>query len=428
MKLKEKITGNLFIKNLMIYLGSNVIAQAVGILVSPILTRLFSPDAYGIQSVFMALISSLSIVSTLSYQNAIPISDEKEETNLVSLSFLVLLLSTFAVFSILTLQGGLFLSLFQYQELTPYKYFIPAGLLCIGFYNILLQYSIKYKSFSVISHTKITQSVVGNLGKILFGFLNLDAFGLILGNIIGQSLGVHSLLNEYIRRRKDKNITTGFHGIKKVFLRYRKFAYFSTPCNCIYVFGSQFPVLMLSSLYGSEISGYYSLANTVVNIPCNLIGMALSQVFYSELAERRTDEHILKAIHSLLAKTVLIGLIPFLLLILLAPRLFVFVYGKEWIMAGKFASAMAVQVFFYFIILPVSKVFEIFEKQQYDLVFNCVRLAILFVIFIAAGNMGLTAYQTILVYALSGSMLYIFLLAAMEYMLRAQFSNPTPVK
>ncbi len=55
-----------------IALGTGV-AQFIGIAVSPILTRLYSPAEFGSYSVALAILSIIAVLSTLAYEEAIPL-------------------------------------------------------------------------------------------------------------------------------------------------------------------------------------------------------------------------------------------------------------------------------------------------------------------------------------------------------------------
>lgn len=411
---------NSVIKNLSIYIGSNVIGQMIGILVSPILTRIFSPEAYGIQSIYLAFISMLCVASTLSYHNAVVVSEKHEEMNVIALSFIILFIFTLSICILLICGKNSFLIFLNCEEIIPYSFLIPISVFCISSYNILNQYAIKYKTFSLISKTKIRQNLCGNTVKILLGLLNFGTIGLLIGNVFAQSVGVIGLLKYYvinIKKYKQKYTTQGIIQAAK---RYRKFAYISTPCNYIYTLGSQIPILMLSILFGKNVSGYYGLAYNIVFLPCNLIGLALSQVFFAEIAEKRRESGIISYINTIIKKTFFLALIPFVCVGVISPYLFNFIYGKDWILAGEFARILAIQSFFYFLILPVNKVFEIFQKQQYDLFFNILRIFVLILIFFCAKKVGLNAKQTMFVFSVFGGLLYVFLIFIMEIMLRRE--------
>ncbi len=410
-------------KNLSLYVGSNIVGQIIALLVSPILTRIFSPESYGVQNVYLAFISMLCVVSTLSYHSAIVVSEKDEERSIVALSFIILIIITFIICIFLVFFRKKFLLLLNCEQIIPYSFLVPISVFSISSYNILSQYAIKYKYFPLISKTKVKQNIYGNIAKILFGLFNFGTVGLLIGNVFAQSVGGIELLKKYIKDKKMTRYKLSKKKVIEVGIRYRKFAYISTPCNYIYTFGSQIPVLMLSILFDNKISGYYGLAYSAVFLPCNLIGLALSQVFYAEIAEKRREKDIILLINMIVRKTILFSIIPFILIGILAPYIFTFIYGKDWHLAGEFARILAIQSFFYFIILPVNKVFEVFQKQLYDLILNILRIAILLLVFYIAKKIKLNPIETILAFSVFGGLVYVVLLIMMEIMLKKELAK-----
>lgn len=415
-EISENLKQNKIYKDLSVYIGSNILGQMIGIMCSPILTRLFSPESYGIQSVYLSLISLACVISTLSYQNAIVISDDEDEISVIILGFLTLLLFCVLVSILIGISENSILRLLNCEQLTPYSFLIPVSIFFISSYNIMNQYAIKYKLFSLISRTKITQNIWGNLGKIILGFLKTGTAGLLIGNLLSQSVGVFKLFKQFIS--SSKNLIIQPVKLKSAANKYKSFPLYSTPCNCIYTFGNQIPVLMLSSLYGSSISGYYSLAYSVICLPCNIIGVAMSQVFFAEIAERRKSKSIIGFINSLLKKVAFFSAILFAVLWLILPHAFSLIYGESWYIAGKFAQILTIQTFAYFVILPVSKVFEVFQKQKLDLIINAFRVIILLLVFYFSGKMQLEPIHAITLFSVLGALVYIVSIIIMEIMLQ----------
>src|SRR5699024_4538293 len=98
------------------------------------------------------------------------------------------------------------------------------------------------------------------------------------------------------------------------------------------------PVLMLTAFFGPASAGFYTIGRTVLNIPSQLIGKAIGDVFYPRIAEAANNKEDL---NKLIKKATFvlsgIGIIPFGIVILFGPSLFSFVFGSDWIIAGEYA-------------------------------------------------------------------------------------------
>ena len=83
-------------------LSANVIAQAIGILIYPLLTRMYSPEDFGLLNLFSSIGGVLIILSTLEWYNAIVLPKREEEARaIVHLSLLSL--AAFTALLILTI-------------------------------------------------------------------------------------------------------------------------------------------------------------------------------------------------------------------------------------------------------------------------------------------------------------------------------------
>ena len=66
-----RFTARPFVRNVAAVAGGTATAQLIGILFSPLITRLYGPEAYGIQGVFMAIVAVGSSFAALS----LPLAD-----------------------------------------------------------------------------------------------------------------------------------------------------------------------------------------------------------------------------------------------------------------------------------------------------------------------------------------------------------------
>lgn len=424
-KIYLKVFRSKFSKNIALVAGGTALAQAIGVVFSPIITRVYPPDEYGILTAYTAVLGLLSIAASLDYQKAIPIAkDDEEAFNLLALSTLALITVVGLITILLAFLGDALLSILDSQVLNKYKYLIPIGILFAGMYDIVLQWNFRIRNYKSITITKISQSLTSNLFKAILGFLKIGPIGLVVGTIIGQSAGITTLFSPILdERHLIKKIN--FIEIKRVAKRYINFPLYSAPSNYVYTAGTQMPVIFLSSLFGSLTTGLFGLANSIVNIPMNLIGMSVSQVFYSEAANiGKSNPQELKRISvKLIRKLALIGIIPLITLLIFGPWLFSFVFGEKWYEAGVYARTISCMVYFHFIILPVGRILEIFERQKEGLILNVLRLLLIFIVYGTAKFMNLSPHNTIALYAISNSATYIILLIVAIYILNIEIEK-----
>lgn len=406
----NKIMQNRIAKSILLLAGGTASAQLINILSSPIITRIYSPEAYGISTIFASALAMLGIIGSLKFENAIAIADDDEKAiNVVALSVIVLIFFVGIVTLIITIWGEVLLGLFSSTKMIKYKFLIPIGIFFMGIYIIFTQWTLRKKDYKVLSKTKLSQSLFGNTLKICFGILSFGPIGLILGNIIGQSAGIKTLSAKLIKNEKSlfRKIS-----LKKIYWcgkRYVKFPIYSATSQFLNKAGLELPVIFLGSLYGSVVIGYYGLASVIVNLPMNLIARSVSDVFYSEAASiGRTNPVRLKNLSiALFKKLILIGLFPLLILLIFGPFLFSLVFGQTWYEAGVYSRILAFLIFTRFIFTPVSRVFSIFERQKEEFLLDLFRLVLVLIVFMIANIFSINSYWAVGLYTIAMSIIYL---------------------
>jgi O-antigen/teichoic acid export membrane protein len=413
-KLKEMFKSR-FVKNITLVASGTAFAQLLSILLSPIITRIYSPEEYGILSVFVSLLSLLSVGATLNYHRAIPLAEnDKKSFNVIALSFIILSLFTGIISAVLLFKGEGLINLLNSTTLLNYMFVIPVGVFFLGVYNILLHWSLRIKDFKTLTRTKVTQSVAANLSKIAFGLFGFGSAGLLIGQIIGQSGGICRLSKPLLAQKKEFMKSIDIKQIKIIAKRYVKFPIYTTPGGYVYTAGNQAPIIILSLTFGTSVVGFYGLANSIVNLPISLLATSVSQVFYSEAA--RIGKENLRKIRTLSIKLslklALIGLIPLMVFVLLGPWLFSSVFGATWYDAGVYAQVLSIGAYTHFVILPITRVLEILEKQQIALIINVFRLIAIISAFFISSFSDFTPLLTMVMYVTVSSLSYLILFIA----------------
>ena len=135
------------VRNFAKLFSANVVAQVIGLVVYPILTRMYAPEDFGVLNLFLSISGVLVIFSTAEYYNAIVLpKDRKEGLNVVYvcisiLLFVVLLTSLSVIFA------ADIARLFDVPALAKYYWMMPILVLVSGGWNILNYWYIKNDNF-----------------------------------------------------------------------------------------------------------------------------------------------------------------------------------------------------------------------------------------------------------------------------------------
>lgn len=406
--------------------GGTAFAQVLSIALLPIITRLYPPEQYGVISVYVAILAIMSVFGSFNYEMGIPIADSEEKAiNVLSLSVFILLVSTSIITMIFLFFGETVLSLLNGEVLFEYKYLIPIGVFSLCLYNIFTYWAYRNKDYKAITRTKFTQAIFQNLISIVIGLLGKGSIGLLIGNIVGKSAGITTLLKPLLSKR-----TNLFKRVNKKEMlwaarRYINFPLYTTPRRFLGDITISLPILFLTSIYGNHVVGLFGLASSVIQLPMNIIGTSVSNVFYAEIAQLKDNnpKRVKELSNKLLRNLILIGSIPLVILLFFGPLLFSFVFGIAWYNAGVYASLLSISVFSRLIFKPISNIFDIYEKQKIALLLNIIRVVLVLIPFGISVYFSLSSYWAVGLYSLFMSLVYLLQYLLAQKIINDQINN-----
>jgi len=388
-----------------------IIAQAVGICLTPIITRIFSPEIYGIASVFISIVSILTVISCMRYELAILLPKNQKEAGGVFLACIgVLLCFTTVLIPVFLFFGDRIINLFNAPELSPYVLLIPLLVFIDGLYLALRYWNTRNKRFGTQAATQALQSITGSGCKLGLGLVGqIHALSLIAAQIAGQILGTIILLIRGLRA--DFAIlkeSCSLSNIKYQMVRYRKFPLIDTWSNLMNVISWQLPVLMLSGFFSPVIAGLYTLGFQMIQMPMSFIGGSIRQVFLQRGAVAKHDGTLPQLTEEICSVLIMIAVMPFLLLGVIGGDLFGLVFGSEWYEAGVFAQILALWAMIWFVASIMSELIYVMESQGFLLFCNILNLGTRFLSLLIGGILG-NVYLGLFLFTVSGVFVYGFI-------------------
>lgn len=358
-------------------------ARIIGIVSIPFLTRIYSPEDYGILAVFTSLVTMLVPFLTLRYVVAIPLPrTDGLAMNLMALNALLLLIMTGIVFALLWAFGPFLLEQLSMEVLAPWWPLIALGMLGTGTYEVLSMWATRQRAYKIIAKTQFTQSSMGEAMKIGLGLLAVQQLGLILGQITAQSGGVVSFLMRFRAdfQRLRRQISWQRMGLMARY--HRAFPIYRLPSQVLLVFSMQAPLLFTAALFDTETTGQLGLALMALALPINLIGTSMATAYYAEITKLRHSPNQIKTTTLAVQKRLfLIGLPIAISLVFFGKAIFALVFGPNWTVAGHFASILSVYMLLQFTSAPLMQVLNVYNKQSSFLIINFVRTIGLLVLF-----------------------------------------------
>lgn len=381
--------------------GGTIVGQGIYVLVTPILSRLYTPYDFGILAVYTALLSILGAFSGLSYHLAIPLPEEESSArDLFVLSLLLNGVLAVVIALVLAAIGTRFLTYFGWDPLIRYKWLLPAGVFATGMYTITTYYALRKEAYSALGATKISQKCLGAVVSIVLGFFE-GPVGLIWGQIAGMAGGIVSLLKASIK----EPLAVTRKGIGKAALDYRAFPMYQPWGTLLNILSIQIMPLLLFSFFSREITGWFSMSLRVVQLPTVFLGQAIGQVFYQRASLSWRNGTLMDTTHNTVRVLLKVGIFPILWLGTISPVIFPFLFGPEWENAGMYSLFLSPFILLQFLSSPVSTVLLVVNKQRYLLIFQGIML-ILGVASLYLGYLAGGIYYPIIIYSIGKMMVY----------------------
>lgn len=401
--------------------GGTALGQAVALLAAPVLTRLYTPEDFGYLALYASVLSVLVVVASLRYHLAIPLPESDEDaTSLLALSACALVLTVCASALALAWLGPHLLELLDSRPFEPYLWLIPLGLLGAGAYQILSYWAIRVNAHGPLGATKFAQGVGLATTQVGLGFLVSGPLGLMVGDIVGRAAGSGNLLRLIRKHIGGKRPTR--ERLARNAARYRRFPLFSSGSALLNSAGLQLPSLVLLSLYGPQVAGWFALSQRVIAVPMTLLGTSVSQVYTGRAAElaRTAPEELRMLFDRTAARMFLLALVPTAVLALIAPWLFGVVFGSDWTQAGRYTQILAPMFLVQFAVVPLSQTLNILERQEVQLAWDAGRLVMVLSAFGLAMILGWPALYALIAFAVAMSLAYALLFGLNALALRRQ--------
>lgn len=429
MHLSRFLPKSRFSRGVALLMGGSALGQAIVILTTPLLTRLYTPEELGLASALLALLMILGVAISLRYDITIPLPEDDESgASLLAAALVIAFIISGLLALILLLMGNWLVRVLNLPELLPYLWILPLGTLAMGIYQALSYWAVRKREFKVIAQTKINQSVGQVIVQIVLGLLQVGPIGLMLGYIIGLG-GGSGTLGRLTGAGHDNILrSVSFASVRRVLVRYKAFPIFSTPSGLLNSAGLRIAPLIVASLYGLEVGGWFSFANRLISIPVALMATSIGQAFFAEasLLIYQNPDALRHRYYKLARHLFLLALPLATILILFGTQLVELVFGTAWSQAGSYLKFMALMLIGQLVVSPIS-VLGVYQRPQWQLVWDIGRLIVTTACLLGKVIFNWDALTSIGAYSITMLLSYFVLFMMNVYVMRLHPENKEPL-
>jgi len=384
-------------KNLTISLVGVGLGQLIHLLITPVISRIYTPEQFGDFSLFLSIIGILTSISLMKFDLALIICDKDEVGSIYKIIQRLCLALFFVSLCVVFI---LFLYKHEYLEIAVFS---TIGLIVFNQFWSLRAILNKFSFFKVLALSKIYENTINGISTIAIGILGFKDIGLFIGKILGVLTAV------LFFRNKTKNISPkSSKDLKHLFSKYSTFPKYSFPAELINNLNVNSIIFLFTYFFTSLEVGFIGLTSRVLLVPTNFVSISFLDVFKQKAVSDYKDHGQFDTIFlKFFGVLFFLALMMILLMSLFGPTLFEFFFGEKWLKAGIYAKYISVLYALRFVSYPLSFSFEITGKNHINLFFESVYLVVGLAVVVITYLLTKNDVTCLSVYSLTLSAIYL---------------------
>jgi O-antigen/teichoic acid export membrane protein len=369
-----------FTRNFSYVFSGKIIIVLFSLLTTPILTRIYSPEAYGYFAFANTIALNFSMIATLGLPYALVLKHHPTQFyNLTAATVLISTLILIFLAPILILTIDLLVPFDPYHDKSLYVTSIIIFCFLMMMLQIFPKWNVWRNQFKLAGTINVFVNAGGRAASLTFGFLARGfTLGILTGEIIGKTFGL--LLNVLINvRREWPAIVTSVspRRMRVMVRKYRDYPRFILTGNYLMTLCAHLPLFIFPFFFSMDKIGQFSLAIGLLSLPSVLLIQPMSTLLLNKLAsieddQVRTASVVDRAVFGLYT----ISVIPFCLVTVFGGEIFSLILGDVWFASGLYAGVLAISVLFDMMNTIASNIFLVNQRTKVFFGLNGVQLTL----------------------------------------------------
>src|SRR5438093_718510 len=257
--------------------------QALAVVVSPIVSRLYTPRDFGVLGLFVAVASVLAVAAALRYETVVvvPTDDidaaEVFAAGCAAVLGLTLVCACVIWFSLAFGHVPTFL-----DSVRSLLWLLPISQLGVGWQSLFLNWALRKGAYGRIARAKLWQGIVLVSAQVALGGLGCGAVGLVVAFVLSQGAGMTQLARVCWPDHKELLGRLEINRVWQRAIHYWRFPVYSVPASLMNAVGTNVPQIAISILFGTVVGGAYDFAMPVFMKPGRLVPQSLAQMYSAE--------------------------------------------------------------------------------------------------------------------------------------------------
>lgn len=384
----------------MLNVSSNLLAQIIAIAFIPVLARIYSPADFGKAYVFLGVCSCLVAISSFRFAVTVPLAENDKQRNIGILLSIGIIFSMFLLIALTSLLFSPFEILKELEEteslLLFYFFFSSINNLLI---NVVIANG-KYKSIGL---AKVLSALILNFSRLAivnFGFSDGLLYSLVLAEVAVSVILLVSCKQQVSAiTLKD----TSFKHFVDYIKAYKEFPIYQALSQLILISTQYAPAFMFSIFYSITEIGLFAMANNLVSLPVNSIGIALSQIYLGEFRKKENRPKMLKYSVFIILFFMLSSIVAACIFWLFGAQLVTIFLGEQWRDIVPIILSLMALGAAKLCVAVVSQSLNILKKQKLQLYINGIYFCLSYLSLILAIKTQMSFVDAVFIYTVAST-------------------------
>ena len=380
----RKVMGFLTQTSVSKLLWGNGLANAIQFSSLIVLSRLYDPEDFGLLAQMQSISLIAATVFTMQLHLTIPLAGSEENACDTTRIVEGLCISCFG----LAVAACIFLP--------PVFAFAAALSLFVSVANTYNAFLLFRGDFSSISRFYVTRACLIVAAQIGFAAISIQD-GLLWATLLGEGAATFYLRHKQIMSQPKRPKVLS--DLIDLVMKFRAFSLFGTVQEIISVAAFYAPLFLLDKYYGNAVGGQYAMANRLIWAPVALLASSAAQVLMHKYANHRPKrfEDYFSGWNYKTELFIFVSALCFLCWQF--SGVFVFLLGKDWLLASEFIPLQVMWGVIFLMSTPFRVAIRVFSLQKWQMITETAFLCAIIAVFSSSIRLPLDAMFCILVVA-----------------------------
>lgn len=400
------IVKSKYVKSVATLVSGSAFAQIITVVSAIVLARIYSPEEMGIYALVLAAESLFGSVVNLRYD--VLLVSESDECRIPALIKLCVCLALAVSLAATIVYGGYeFIVLDQYRS---YSYVLIAIfiMLCVrGLINIAEGYNNRLQEYKLMTSAYVLRTTVQNGGAIVLGLVGAGVPGIVVSHVAGSICGLRMQTRSLSKQKRRIKSVSNLE-LKQTMLEGSRQVIFSSPAVFANRFSYSSITMFVGMLFNASTLGYYSISYKALGLPLTVFSNNVSKVFFKEASNefnqtRKFIKAFAKTSIALTGIAVPLGVVIYFI----SPPAITLILGESWAQSAVYIQILVPMFCIRFVCNAVAYGLQISNRQNLELVFQLIFVAMSIASFVIAQMQHLCAEEYLFLISITFSISYL---------------------